>query len=86
MKTLLTVDDVTIQSQVNWNTMQTAVVSDLNNKIVSQLSDEALHNICVTLFGTDDVSLVKDTCRMLMEDREMQEKVIAMRARKRIAA
>jgi hypothetical protein len=84
MKTKIEIDDVHLRSYIDHNTMNTAVVAQLSDTIVRNVSNVVVDRMIVEFFAGYSPLDVRDIIRMCMEDKEIQEKVIAMKARHRI--
>lgn len=60
------------------------IAADISHDLSMQINRKLLGVVCENLFGTADVELVRDTFEAIRLDPEIQARVIAIRAARRI--
>jgi len=84
MRSRIEIDDMKLRSHIDHNTMKTAVIAELNDRIVRDVSHAVIDKIIVEFFNCYRPEDIRDIIRMCMEDKEIQAKITAMRTRDRI--
>lgn len=60
------------------------IAARVSHDLAQEINRKALGEVCAHLFGAADVELVRDTFEVLLRDPEIQARVIAIRAARRI--
>lgn len=81
---MVSVNDLTLRSAMDISRMQEQVAMQLNDRLSHQIEHRILEQVCLHLFGTTDVDLVRDTFEALQRDDAIRERVIAMRTARRM--
>jgi hypothetical protein len=84
MQIELSMSDVDLAMSRDLNAMKHTLVAQLNDTVTHQLEDRAMDKLLLHIFGTTDQELVCDVMRVLLTDKDMQERVLAMRAARRM--
>lgn len=86
MQIELSMSDVVIEMSRSLHDMKTYLVTKINDEVQHKIDQQLLREVCSHLFGTSDVLWVQDAFHVILHDPEMKEKIIALRAARRIGA
>lgn len=77
-------NSVTVSADYDINRMTNIITANVSGDLSQQISRKLLGEVCEQLFGTPDVELVRDTFEAIRLDPEIQDRVVAIRAARRI--
>ena len=60
------------------------IAANVSLDLAPEITRKLLREVCVNLFGTSNMELVRDTFEAIRHDPEIQARVIAIRAARRI--
>ena len=60
------------------------IAAQVSHDLAQEINRKALGEVCVHLFGAADVELVRDTFEVLLRDPVIQERVVSLRAARRL--
>jgi hypothetical protein len=60
------------------------IAAQVSHDLAQEINRKALGEVCAHLFGAADVELVRDTFEVLLRDPAIQERVVSLRAARRI--
>ena len=60
------------------------IAARISHDLAQEINRKALGEVCAHLFGAADVELVRDTFEVLLCDPAIQERVVSLRAARRI--
>jgi hypothetical protein len=86
MQIELSMNDVDIEMSRSLHGMKTTLVTKINDEVQRKLDQRLLREMCSQLFGTEDVEMVRDCFEIIRNDPEVKEKIVALRAARRIGA
>ena len=84
MQVELSMSDVDLAMSIDLNAMKHTLVAQMNDRVAYQLEDRAIDKLLLRVFGTTNQELVRDTMQVLLTDKDIQERVLAMRAARRM--
>jgi hypothetical protein len=84
MQIELSMSDVDLAMSRDLNAMKHTLVAQMNDRVAYQLEDRAMDKLLLRVFGTTDQELVCDVMRVLLADKDIQARVLAMRAARRM--
>jgi hypothetical protein len=86
MQIELSMNDVDIEMSRSLHDMKTTLVTKLNDAVHHGIEQQLLRQVSMHLFGTEDVEMVRDCFEIIRNDPEVKEKIVALRAARRIGA
>ena len=75
---------VTVSLRHDINTMTDHIAASVSTDLTSAVNRKLLGEVCENLFGMADVELVRDTFEAIRLDPEIQDRVVAIRAARRL--
>lgn len=84
MQVELSVNDMDLAMSRDLDAMKHTLVAQMNDRVAHQLEDKVMDKLLMRVFGTTDQELVRDTMAVLLSDKDIQERVLAMRAARRM--
>jgi hypothetical protein len=75
---------ITVAIDHNINTMTDRIAANVSLGLTSAINHKLLGEVCENLFGMADVELVRDTFEAIRLDPKIQDRVVAIRAARRI--
>jgi len=60
------------------------IAARVSHDLAQEINRKALGEVCAYLFGAADMELVRDTFEVLLRDPAIQERVVSLRAARRI--
>lgn len=84
MQVELSVNDMDLAMSRDLSAMKHTLVAQMNDRVAYQLEDQVMDKLLLRVFGTTNQELVRDTMQVLLTDKDIQERVLAMRAARRM--
>ncbi|MDV7394026.1 hypothetical protein RZS08_21785, partial [Arthrospira platensis SPKY1] len=84
MQVELSVNDIDLAMSRDLNAMKHTLVAQMNDSVMYELEDRAMDKLLLRVFGTTNQELVRDTMQVLLTDKDIQERALAMRAARRM--
>jgi hypothetical protein len=75
---------ITVSIDHNVNRMTDRIAASVSLDLASAINRKILGEVCENMFGMADVELVRDTFEAIRLDPEIQDRVVAIRAARRI--
>tara|TARA_R110000868_G_scaffold58744_1_gene180986 strand:- start:90 stop:344 length:255 start_codon:yes stop_codon:yes gene_type:complete len=75
---------ITVQVQHDMNQITDRIAANVSIDLASAINRKILGEVCENMFGTADMELVRDTFEAIRLDPKIQDRVLAIRAARRI--
>jgi hypothetical protein len=75
---------ITVSLRHDINTVTDHIAANVSTGLTSAINRKLLGEVCENLFGIADLELVRDTFEAIRLDPEIQDRVVAIRAARRI--